>query len=61
MLERLINFLKESRTEMKKVTWPTRRETINSTLTVIVISAVIALFLGALDFIFQFILNKFVL
>lgn len=61
MLEKLINFLKDVRVEMKKVTWPTRQEAINYTIVVILISAGIALFLGALDAVFTFVLNTFVL
>jgi preprotein translocase subunit SecE len=54
-------FLKEVRLEMKKVNWPTRRETIRYTLIVIGVSLGVAAFLGALDFIFTTLLNKFVL
>ena len=61
MIERLTTFLKEARIELKKVTWPTKQETIRYTATVVIISIVIAIFLGVLDIIFQFILNKFVL
>lgn len=61
MLERITTFLKESRIELKKVTWPTRQDTIRYTVTVIVISVAVAFFLGGLDFIFQWILNNFVL
>ena len=60
-MERLITFIKEARIELKKVTWPTRQDTINSTISVIVVSAGIALFLGILDFLFQSVLDKFVL
>jgi len=37
---------------MKKVTWPTKKETYNYTLLVIFISIGVALFLGFLDLIF---------
>lgn len=47
--------------EMKKVTWPTREEALNYTVAIVVISAAVAFFLGGLDFLFQWILNKFVL
>lgn len=60
-MERLLNFLKDVRVEMKKVTWPTREQAINYTIVVILISAGIALFLGALDAGFTFILNTFIL
>lgn len=60
-MSRIIDFIKESRIELKKVTWPTREETIRYTVTVITISAAVALFLGGLDYLFQFILNNFLL
>lgn len=60
-MERFVTFLKEARIELKKVIWPTRQDTIRSTISVIIVSAVIALFLGVLDFLFQFVLDKFVL
>lgn len=61
MANKFTNFLKETRIELKKVTWPTRQETINYTVTIIVMSAALAIFLGGLDYIFQTILNKFIL
>lgn len=61
MGNRLINFLKEAKIELKKVTWPTREEIIRYTLTVIVITSAIAVFLGGLDYVFQYLLNNFVL
>ena len=38
---------------MKKVTWPTKKETKNYTLLVIGVSLAIAAFLGVLDYIFS--------
>lgn len=51
-MSKLVNYLKESKAELKKVTWPTRKETTKHTLIVIGISAFVAVFLGILDFIF---------
>ncbi|MBZ9572211.1 preprotein translocase subunit SecE [Patescibacteria group bacterium] len=59
--KKIITFLKEVRLEMKKINWPTRRETIRNTLIVIGVSIVVAIFLGSLDFIFTRLLNKFFL
>lgn len=59
MFQNLVTFLKESRIELKKVTWPTRQETVRYTGTVILISAALAIFLGLLDYIFEFIIKKF--
>ena len=54
-------FLKEVRLEMKKVNWPDRQQTIRYTLIVIGVSLAVAAFLGALDFVFNTLLTKFVL
>jgi len=50
---RLVQYLISAKAELKKVTWPTKKETTKHTLIVIGISAFTALFLGALDFIFS--------
>lgn len=54
-------FLKEVRLEIRKVNWPTRQETIKYVIIIVCVSALIAAFLGALDFIFITLLNKFIL
>ncbi len=59
--QQIISFLAQVRTEMKKVNWPTRKETWNYTLIVIAVSLAVAAFLGSLDFIFTTLLNKFIL
>lgn len=43
------NFFQESRMELRKVTWPTRQETIQTTLLVIVMVVVTSLLLWAID------------
>jgi preprotein translocase subunit SecE len=52
-MDKLINYIKASVAEMKKVTWPTRQETYNYTLLVIGVSLAGALFLGGLDYLFN--------
>ena len=44
-------FLQQVRTEVAKVTWPTRRETVITTIMVIVMSVLAALFFLAADWI----------
>jgi len=51
-MEKIINYLKASIEEMKKVAWPTKKETYNYTILVIAISIGVALFLGLLDLVF---------
>jgi preprotein translocase subunit SecE len=43
-------FLREARTELKKVKWPTRKELMASTAVVIVLVLVVSFFLGIVDF-----------
>ena len=43
------DFLREVRIELKKVTWPSRKETIAATAMVIILSVLVAFFLGLLD------------
>ena len=42
-------FLREVRTELKKVTWPSRKDTLSGTLVVLVAVFIIAIFLGIVD------------
>ncbi len=49
---RLVRYLKETRAELRKVTWPTRREATNLTLIVLAVTFVMAVLLGAVDFVF---------
>jgi len=44
-------FLREVKTELKKITWPARKETIASTVVVIVIVLVACVYLGIVDMI----------
>lgn len=44
-----VQFIREVIAELKKVTWPTREETIKLTAVVIVLSVLVGAFIGALD------------
>jgi preprotein translocase subunit SecE len=57
---KFINYIKDTRSELKHVNWPTRAQAIGYTVVVIVFSAVIAFLLGAFDFIFSGILQKLI-
>ena len=45
--------------ELRKVTWPTREQTINLTIVVVVVCVAIALFLGGLDWLFAEVVKLF--
>ena len=48
----VINYLKEVRFELDKVIWPNRNEVTKLTLTIVVITLIVAVYLGALDYVF---------
>jgi len=48
-LELVKQFLREVKTELKKVTWPTRKDTLSGTAVVLVAVFIIAIFLGIVD------------
>jgi len=52
-MKKLFIYIKASIAEIKKVTWPTKKETIDYTVLVVGVSLAVAVFLGSLDFIFQ--------
>ncbi len=44
-----VQFLREVKIELKKVTWPSRKQTMGSTLVVIILVVIISSFLGLVD------------
>ena len=57
-MNKLSAFLKDVKVELRKVSWPSRQETIKLTGVVILISVILAAFLGLLDFGFITLLNR---
>lgn len=43
------DFFNESRQELRKVTWPNKQQTVNSTWVVLAVTVVLAIFLGLVD------------
>ncbi|OHB10633.1 MAG: preprotein translocase subunit SecE [Candidatus Zambryskibacteria bacterium RIFCSPLOWO2_12_FULL_45_14] len=60
-MNRLINYLKDTREELKHVSWPTRKQSVVFTIVVVVISIVVSIFLGFFDYLFSLIIQKFIL
>lgn len=61
MFARIGKFFSEAKTEIQHVNWPTRREAIRLTLIVIGIAASLAIFLGAFDYFFSYLIKNFIL
>ncbi len=48
----LIRYFRETRAELRKVTWPTREQAIRLTLIVLAVTVFMAVLLGAIDYVF---------
>ncbi|MBN1179866.1 MAG: preprotein translocase subunit SecE [Anaerolineae bacterium] len=49
----IIRYIKDTRSELKKIKWPTREETVRLTQLVLVVTVVMGLFLWAMDVLFS--------
>jgi preprotein translocase subunit SecE len=49
-VQKIITFFQEVRTELTKVTWPTRAEIVGSTMVTIIVSIIMSVFVGIVDF-----------
>jgi len=58
MWEKVLQFFREVKTELKKVTWPPRKEAVASTVVILVIVFIIALFLFVVDQGLSFLIRK---
>ena len=50
VVQKIIQFIKEAKVELKKVTWPTPKQTLASTAVVIIIVFIVSIYLGIVDF-----------
>ena len=49
MLEKIKVLFQEVSVELKKVSWPTRQQTVSATVVVITVAFIVAFFLGIVD------------
>ena len=59
-MSKLGEYLKETKAELKHVSWPTRNQAVLFTVIVVVFSIITAFFLGAFDFLFAMLLKMFI-
>jgi preprotein translocase subunit SecE len=50
IIQKVTQFLKEAKVELKKVVWPSPKQTIASTAVVIIIVFIVSIYLGIIDF-----------
>lgn len=60
MANRAVSYVRESVEELKKVVWPSRKDTVRNSLLVVGISLGVAAFLGLIDFLLNLGLEQFV-
>jgi preprotein translocase subunit SecE len=49
----ITNYIKDTKSEMVHVNWPSRKDTIQYTILIVAVSVVIAIILGVSDFVFS--------
>ena len=57
MINKIAQFLREAKAELLKVNWPSKKQTMTYTLAVIGLSIAVAIFLGGLDYFFNYLLK----
>lgn len=50
IIQKVTQFLKEAKVELKKVVWPSPKQTLASTAVVIIIVFIVSIYLGIIDF-----------
>jgi preprotein translocase subunit SecE len=58
-MDKLIQYLKNVRSEMAKVSWPTREDVTGATLLVVVLSVVVSIYVYGCDQLLSFVLGFF--
>jgi len=55
------NFFSDVREEIKKISWPTSKQTINTTLLVVAATIIVGIYVGLIDYLLTFLLEKFLI
>ena len=61
MANKFFSFFSESKQELTRVNWPSRDELIQSTILVIVVTLLMAVFVGAIDMVLSFFVKLLVI
>ncbi|MDR3254753.1 MAG: preprotein translocase subunit SecE [Synergistaceae bacterium] len=56
-MDKFLDFIRESKAELKKVTWPTKKQVLSSTLVVVGLTAIVGIYLFAVDFVLSALAN----
>ncbi len=61
IIEKQINFLKEVKIELAKVTFLSKEDLVKNTVSVILVSLAFSVFLGGVDYVFMYLIKTFLL
>jgi preprotein translocase subunit SecE len=50
MINKIVKYFKETKLELSKVAWPSKMELRDSTIVVIVLSVILSVFIGVIDY-----------
>lgn len=50
MINKIVKYFKETKQELSKVAWPSKLELRDSTIVVVVLSIIVSLFIGIVDY-----------
>lgn len=56
-MSRFINYLKDTKAELSHVSWPTQRQSVIYTLLVVLVSILVAAYVGVFDYLFTLVLD----
>jgi preprotein translocase subunit SecE len=59
-MEKVLDYIRESKAELKKVTWPTKQQLWYSTIGVIVVTFIVSAYLGLVDVLLTGVFSKIV-
>ena len=57
LYEQAVQFFRDVRSELRKVTFPTRKETITSTVVVLIAVFAVSMYLGVVDFVLSIVIR----
>lgn len=60
MIKKIVEIINRTISEGKKIAWPTSKEVLNYALLVLIVSFVVGIYLGLIDWILMVIFQKFI-
>ncbi len=59
-MDKVLDYVRESRAELKKVAWPTKQQLWYSTVIVVVVTAIASAYLGLVDLVLTGVFSTFI-